>query len=59
MNINQRNAIFHWLQSYDNNKQKMVVKNEIMSRDSLDYLRKAQVTYIIILCILVVAQGRP
>jgi hypothetical protein len=43
MKTNLRNAVFHWLRSHENNKQ-MVVREEIMSREPLDYLRKAQVT---------------
>jgi hypothetical protein len=43
METNLRNAVFHWLRSHENNKQ-MVVREEITSRESLDYLRKAQVT---------------
>lgn len=43
METSLRNAVFHWLRSHGNNKQ-MVVRDEITSRESLDYLRKAQVT---------------
>lgn len=45
METNLRNAVFHWLRSHGNNKQ-IVVRDEITSREPLDYLRKAQVTYI-------------
>ncbi|XP_025423044.1 TBC1 domain family member 19-like isoform X2 [Sipha flava] len=44
METNLRNAVFHWLRSHENNKQ-MVVREEITSRESLDYLRKAQITW--------------
>lgn len=43
METNLRNAIFHWLRGHGNNKQ-MVVRDEVTNRESLDYLRKAQVT---------------
>lgn len=44
MEINLRNAVFHWVRSHGNNKQ-TVVRDEVTSRgESLDYLRKAQVT---------------
>lgn len=46
METDLRNAVFHWLRSHGNNKQ-MVVRDEITNRESLDYLRKAQVTYIL------------
>lgn len=48
METNLRNAVFHWLRSHENNKQ-TVVRDEITSRESLDYLRKAQVMYILCL----------
>ncbi|XP_022169785.1 TBC1 domain family member 19 [Myzus persicae] len=44
METNLRNAVFHWLRSHGNNKQ-IVVRDEITSRESLDYLRKAQITW--------------
>ncbi|XP_050421069.1 TBC1 domain family member 19 [Adelges cooleyi] len=44
METNLRNAVFHWLRGHDNNKQ-MVVRDEIANRESLDYMRKAQITW--------------
>lgn len=42
METDLRNSVFHWLRSHGNNKQ-MVVRDELTSMESLDYLRKAQV----------------
>ncbi|XP_016661472.1 TBC1 domain family member 19 [Acyrthosiphon pisum] len=44
METNLRNAVFHWLRSHGNNKQ-IVVRDEKTSREPLDYLRKAQITW--------------
>ncbi|VVC38302.1 Rab-GTPase-TBC domain [Cinara cedri] len=44
METNLRNAIFHWLRNHENNQQS-VIRDEITSRESLDYLKKAQITW--------------
>lgn len=45
METNLRNAVYHWLRNQGNNKQ-TVVRDEIVIKEPLDYLQKAQVTFI-------------